>query len=313
MIERARYLFACGITLCTFVLADDQLPAAKVRAGASTIDVSFDSGKLDLPEEAVLNWISNSARAVAEYFGHFPLPHPRIEVRPVSGRRGVFNGTTWGYRGGFTRISIGQRTDQHELDNDWMMTHELTHMAFPDITGDDEHHWIEEGMATYIEPIARCQIGLLKPERVWGEMARYMPEGLPEDGDRGLDHTHTWGRTYWGGALFLLLADVKIREATHNRKGLQDAMRAIMDAGGDIREEWPIENVLKVGDRATGHTVLADLYKQMKSTPVHTDLNELWKQLGIAVVHGQVVFNDNAPLANIRKAITAPRDDQASR
>lgn len=304
MMARAFCIATCGLALCA---ADEQLPPAQVKVGGSTIDVTFAPGKIDLPQPVVLNWISNAARSVAEYFGRFPLPHPRIEVRPVAGHRGIFNGTTWGYRGGFTRISIGQHTDQAELDNDWMMTHELTHMAFPDIAGDDEHHWIEEGMATYIEPIARCQIGLLKPERVWGDMAQYMPEGLPQDGDQGLDNTHTWGRTYWGGALFLLIADVKIRELTQNQKGLQDAMRAIVESGGDIRAEWPIENVLKVGDRATGHTVLADLYKQMKATPVQTDLNELWTRLGISVVKGKVVFNDNAPLANIRKAITAPR------
>jgi len=308
LIVRALRTIACILALSTFCLAEEQLPPATVKVGGSAINVSFTSGKIDLPQKAVLNWVSDAARAVAEYFGRFPLPHPRVEIRPVSGSSGVFNGTTWGYKGGFTRISVGQRTDQQELDNDWMMTHELMHMAFPDIAGDYDHHWIEEGMATYIEPIARCQIGLVAPERVWGEMARYMPEGLPQYGDRGLDHTHTWGRTYWGGALFLLVADVKIREATHNRKGLQDAMRAIMDAGGDIREEWPIENALKVGDRATGHTVLMDLYNQMKATPVQTDLNDLWTRLGVAVVNGKVVFNDNAPLANIRKAITAPRN-----
>ena len=41
--------------------------------------------------------------------------------------------------------------------------------------------------------------------------------GLPEPGDEGLDYTHTWGRTYWGGATFCLLADVRIRRETHNR------------------------------------------------------------------------------------------------
>ncbi len=81
------------------------------------------------------------------------------------------------------------------------MTHELVHMAFPDIEGDDrEHHWIEEGMATYVEPIARCQIGTLKPERIWGEMARYMPQGLPREGDQGSGSTLTPGAVPTGAA-----------------------------------------------------------------------------------------------------------------
>ena len=162
---------------------------------------------------------------------------------------------------------MGQATTEKQLDDDWMMTHEFIHMAFPDVSGEsDEHHWMEEGMATYIEPIARAQIGRMTPERVWGDFVRDMPQGLPQAGDQGLDRTPTWGRTYWGGAIFWLLADVGIREATHNQKGLQDAMRGILEAGGNITEDWTVERVAEVGDRATGTTVIADLYRQMKAT-----------------------------------------------
>jgi hypothetical protein len=292
----------------TLGAADDAMPAAQINSGGASIEVTFGPGKVNLPQSTVLAWIKSAADAVSAYYGRFPVPHPRILVRPSEGRRGVFNGTTWGTRGGFTRISIGQLSEKHELDNDWMMTHELLHMAFPDIAGDDrEHHWIEEGMATYIEPIARAQIGAIPVERVWGDMARYMPQGLPEAGDQGLDNTHTWGRTYWGGALFWLVADVQIREHTNNRKGLQDAMRGILAAGGDIREDWPIEHVLEVGDKAVGGRVLRDLYNQMKGKPVRTDLNDLWRKMGIAVSNGVVTFDDAAPLANVRKAITAAK------
>ena|SRR5579864_2102560 len=303
-------LLCLSCFLMAILSADEQLPPAQVKAGNVTIDVTYGPGKIDLPQEKVLAWVSNAAHAVQEYFGHFPVPHAHLMIRSAAGRSGVFNGVTYGTRGGFTRISIGEHTQQHQLDNDWMLTHELTHLAFPDIEGDErEHHWIEEGMATYIEPVARCQIGLLKPERVWGEMAEYMPQGLSRPGDRGgLDNNHSWGMTYWGGALFWLQADVGIREATNNRLGLQDAMRAILKAGGDILEEWPIAHVLEVGDKATGHRVLADLYSKMKDTPVQTDLNDLWRRLGIAVVDGQVKFDDKAPLAHIRKSITASRN-----
>jgi hypothetical protein len=69
--------------------------------------------------------------------------------------------------------------------------------------------------------------------------------------------------------------------------------------------------VLKVGDRATGSTVLADLYNRMKAAPVETDLDDLWRKLGIQVKNGVVTFNDKAPLAQIRKAITQPRKPSA--
>lgn len=293
----------------TLVLAQtwEPRPSDPIRIGDSTIDVSFAPGPLETPEPEIRAWITNAANAVAGYFGRFPVAHARLLIRPVAGRKGVFNGTTWGNRraaDAFTRISLGELTTAGQLQNDWMMTHELIHLGFPDIQG-REHHWIEEGMATYVEPVARVETGQLSADKVWADMIRSMPQGLPQEGDQGLDHTHTWGRTYWGGALFWLLADVQIREQTGNRKGVQDALRAVVSAGGTLNHEWSIERVLTTGDGATGCSVLEDLYNQMKDAAVQTDLPALWRRLGVRASGDRVAYDDTAPLAPLRHAIMA--------
>jgi hypothetical protein len=141
---------------------------------------------------------------------------------------------------------------------------------------------------------------------VWRTFVRDMPKGEPAPGDQGLDNTHTWGRTYWGGAMFCLLADVRIHERTRNRKGLEDALRGINRGGGNINEDWDIQKTLALGDKATGTTVLRDLYRAMRDKPAPVDLDQLWTKLGIQMKDGSVAFNDQAPESNIRKAITAP-------
>ncbi|HEX3587147.1 MAG TPA: hypothetical protein VH024_14190, partial [Candidatus Angelobacter sp.] len=123
--------------------------------------------------------------------------------------------------------------------------------------------------------------------------------------DHGLDNTHTWGRTYWGGAIFCLLADVRIHERTKNRKGLEDALRGINHGGGNINEDWDIQKTLSLGDKATGTTVLRDLYQAMRDKPAPVDLDQLWTKLGITMKDGAVTFDDKAPEANIRRAITS--------
>ncbi len=168
----------------------------------------------------------------------------------------------------------------------------------------DDQHWLEEGLASYIEPIARVQASELTPERIWADMVRGMPNGEPDPGDRGLNNTHTWGRTYWGGALFCLLADVQIRRQTGNRKGLQDALRAIVAAGGSIDKEWPTQRVLRIGDQGTGTHVLEEMYAQWSETPVTVNLSELWAQLGIDKEKGAIKFDSKASFAAIRAAIT---------
>ncbi len=140
---------------------------------------------------------------------------------------------------------------------------------------------------------------------MWGDLIRDLPQGLPGPRDRGLDFTHTWGRTYWGGALFCLLADVEIHQRTHNQKGLEDALRGILAAGSNITENWPLERTLRVGDEATGTRVLENLYKEMKDKRVIVNLASLWGKLGIQrSQNGGISFTDDAPLASVRKSIT---------
>jgi hypothetical protein len=227
-----------------------------------------------------------------------------VLVVPVPDRGGAPHGTTWGDMGGFqgfTRLRIGEHSTQADLADDWVTTHELVHMTFP--SQDRDHHWIEEGLATYIEPLARVKTGELQARKVWGDMVDGMPQGEPASGDQGLDHTHTWGRTYWGGALFCLVADVEIRRQTKNRKGLQDALRGIANAGGTIDQEWPLDKALDVGDRATGTHVLTTMYAAWKDAPVPVDLDKLWSELGVRRAGDGVEFVPGAPEAKIREAI----------
>lgn len=279
-----------------------------IHAGGASIQLDVAPGPMDLSRNQIIEWVQTAARAVSAYYGRFPVSRDRVLVVPAADRRGVLTGTTWGGVDGFpafSRMRLGEHTTNQDLVDDWTMTHELVHTALPSLSRN--HHWLEEGLATYVEPIARAQIGTLTPEFVWQETVKGMPQGEPNPGDHGLDQTDTWANTYWGGALFCMMADIKIREATNNKKGLQDALRGILAAGGSIAEDWPIEKVLSAGDRATGTTVLADLYRQMANQSfASVDLDALWKQLGIESRNGSVAFNNQAPLAAIRKAITTP-------
>ena len=262
-------------------------------------------GALDLSDDTIVKRIETAAHAIVTYYGRFPVPRVRIFIVPMAGREGV-HGTTWGDVGGwpaFTRIVLGQHISAQELAEDWTITHELVHTAFPTLP--DDQHWMEEGLATYIEPIARVQSGELQAKKIWRDMIDGMPKGEPQPGDEGLDRTYTWGRTYWGGALFCLVADVQIRVATGNRKGLQDALRAIIGGGGTIEHEWPLTRALEIGDRATGTHVLSKQYRSWSTSPVRVDLEKLWQQLGIDRNGEEVKLSETAPYARIREAITS--------
>jgi hypothetical protein len=277
------------------------LAPARITIGGAVIDLEFAPGHFDLNRAQLIEWVAAASRAVVDYYGRFPVGHARIEIVPIKARRGVGEGATWGSQGAFTRIFVGETTRDSDLRDDWIMTHEMVHYAFPSVSRD--HHWIEEGIATYVEPIARMEAGEYSAARVWGDLIDGLPKGLPAVGDEGLDHTHTWGRTYWGGALFCLLADVRIRRETHNRFGLRDALRGIVRAGGNVTTDWTLERTLAVGDQAVGVPVLTELDNEMKATAVAPDLDSLWHNLGVEDRDGAVTFDDSAPWAAARHAI----------
>jgi predicted metalloprotease with PDZ domain len=131
-----------------------------------------------------------------------------------------------------------------------------------------------------------------------------MPKGQPKSSDLGLDNTPTWGRTYWGGAAFWLLADTMIYEQTSSRRTLQDAMRAVnRESGGNIAD-WTVDHVMAVGDAATETDVLSHLYRDMKAKPVEVDLQGLFEKIGVKEVDGKITFDDRAPLARFRQNLT---------
>src|ERR1700730_5777191 len=297
-----------GLLVSTFllfagvvILAGDGMTSTLI-VGGSKIDVTTAAGKLRLSQDELLHWVRSASEAVATYYGRYPVPRAQIQIIPVDGS-GVRHGQTFGYHGGVIKFRVVAEPAVAELANDWMLTHEMVHLSFPSMA--DEHHWIEEGIAVYVEPIARIQAKQMTTEKMWADLVRDMPKGLPQSGDEGLDHTHTWGRTYWGGALFCFVADVDMRRQTQNKKGLEDALRGILNAGGDIRYDWPLADALRAGDQAAGVTVLSDFYAKWKDKPVDVDLPGMWKQLGVASTGRSVRLAEDAPLAAVRRAITS--------
>jgi hypothetical protein len=294
------------VVSCVAMLYTHQATASvhEIKVENASIHVDMDDEAFRGGPEPIVEWVTRSAQIVAHYYNRFPTSTLRVRVVDEDGA-GVRSGKTFGYKGGFIRVQVGRQVTEDQLHNDWVLVHEMTHLALPDVG--DEHAWLSEGLAVYVEGVARVQAGNRTQSDVWSEEIRSMPRGLPQPGDRGLDNTHTWGRTYWGGAMFCLLADVEIHRDTQNRFGLQDAVRAIARTSGGLVVDWPIERVLKTGDAAVGVPVLEDLYAQMKNTPITPDLMGLWRKLGVEPDGSSVRLVDDAPLAQIRQSIMQSR------
>ena len=280
-----------------------RLETTEVRIGTQSLQVAIAPSRRDLSGREVLEWISQQARAVAAYFGRVPVDHTLVLVLPTEGR-GV-HGRTLGGGGATVLFWLGTGATRATLQRDWVLVHELVHTALPSLQR-YAHRWAEEGLATYVEPIIRARAGQISDARFWRDLVEGLPQGLPRAGDRGLDATPTWGRTYWGGALFWLLADLEIRERTRGARSLGDALRAVIQKSGGIAARWPLARVLREGDLGVGVLVLEELHARMGPTAAPVDLDGLFERLGVRASGSEVRFDDRAPLARVREAITAP-------
>ncbi len=273
------------------------LDRSHIDVPGAAIEVALTRGRAE-PAARMLAWIDRSTRAIASYFGAFPIKRAAIVVLRTRGS-GIGGGRTMGNGGASIVLNVGDDTSERDLSDDWILVHELVHVSFPNVLV----AWAEEGLATYVEPIVRVRAGLVTADELWRSMVEGLPQGLPEPGDAGLDNTDTWGRTYWGGALFWFLADIRIREKTNNQKSLDDALRAIVHEGGNVAVTWSLDEALGVGDRATGTNVLVALRREMGQKPVSVDLPVLWERLGVSVRGTAVSYDDTAPLAAVRRGI----------
>lgn len=269
--------------------------------GGAAFDIVLDDDP-PIEEERINRWVERSATMVSDYYGGaFPVPDLRVEITHSS-RRGVGFGQHWGGRR--LKIRVGESTTDSQLEDDWVLVHEMLHACFPDLP--DEHRWMQEGLSTYLEPIVRARAGNLTAEDVWGKWTRNMALGQPRSGDRGLMKTRTWARTYWGGALFWLMIDFELRKRTDNAQTLQTALRGIVEHGGNARADWTPAKVVTIGDQVTKTTVFSDLFAELALAPGDVALGQLWKDLGVVAKGGKAHLDDTAPLAHVRRAMTAP-------
>ncbi len=275
----------------------------QVEVAGSQIELQF-AGAFDAASrERCRIWVQRSRDAVASYFGRFPQTHLELLLQAAP-RAGVQGGATMIHTAPYIRVHVGPDSSTAQLLDDWVLVHEMVHLAVPRVPR--HQHWLHEGIATYVEGVVRTRAGITSASQLWGELARGMPQGQPRAGDQGLDHTPTWGRTYWGGAIFCLLADVQMLRASQGRAGLRQALQGLLAAGGSYAAAWPVARILAVADAGVGQSTLSDLYTSMKDQAVAVDLEALWRDLGVANYAGSgATLLDNAPGSALRRAIAA--------
>jgi hypothetical protein len=230
------------------------------------------------------------------------VPRASVMVIPAPGRESVLFGKVLPESEPAVALVVGQRATKQKLYGDWILIHELFHLGFPSFYA--EGKWLDEGLATYYEPIIRVRAGMYSERELWRELAKSLPQGLEAYTELGLEMADDFRGVYWGGALACLEADVAARRHRLDR-GLEVGLRALRDAGGVANEVWDLSDAIATIDRALGRPTLAPIAERHAARGSPFDLNAMLRDLGVQLhPDGTVELRDDAPLAKVRRAIT---------
>jgi hypothetical protein len=274
----------------------------RVDVGGAKLDLVLLGAPLAMGDDGIRRWVGDAAGCVAGLFGRFPVD-ASLFVVPAHGADEVVFGRVMSLAGASVALLVGTDTELAHLHDDWVSVHELFHLGTPSFVG--EGHWLEEGLATYYEPVLRERAGWMPEQDLWKHFLKEMPRGLRKPGaPPSMEDRDDVDSTYWGGALFAFLADVRIRAATHGARSLDSVMRQVLAKLGDATHGAKVAEFLRVGDEATGTPVLSELYAHDAMAGETVELEPLWKSLGIEVgPGGSVTLHDDAPMADVRKGI----------
>lgn len=256
--------------------------------------------KYAMADTEIRSWVEEAANVTVPLFGRFPVDRATLFVVPARGEDEVVFGKVLSLAGASVVVVVGDKMPPGARHRDWVLVHELFHLGFPTFRG--EGRWLGEGLATYYEPILRARAGWTTESEVFRQFARNMPRGqAPRGSSAGLSARDDLDTIYWGGAMFCLAADVRIREETRGKRSLDDVIRAALDRGGDATHVWTVRDVVSLGDRVTGTNVLSEMYERYAARGERIDLDSLLDSLGVSADGREA--NDARPLAWIRRGI----------
>jgi hypothetical protein len=250
--------------------------------------------------EQLAAWVSAVAESNRRFWGQSPAKGGLAILIP-SPRGGVPFGRVLSLGGAVVTVLVGREATTRELYDDWVLVHEFLHLGSPLMR--DTGAWLNEGIATFYEPVLRARAGWKSEDEVWREWMSQMPRGMPAMASVGLQNAGRGG-IYWGGALFVLMAEIESLQASGGKIGFSDCLRRVLAEGGDVTVKRPTMKLLDRCDTLLGKPIIGPLAERHIAKGSAMDLDQLWRRLGVAMAaDGSIAYDDKAELARLRPLI----------
>lgn len=265
-------------------------------------------GELAASEAGLDRWLTKAAGAVSLVSGRFPVPHAQILVVPVEGGEAIPFGMAMRGGGPTAMMLVSRAARDDDLDGEWVAVHELSHLLLPPVNREDA--WLSEGLASYYQEVLRGRAGIHEAADAWAHLVAGFRRGREAARDVPLSaasarmmEDHGFLQVYWGGAAVLFRLDVELRRKGRSLDEVVAAVRAreprdVRHRSADEVIDWIAEAAPEVDVRGLVGRAL---------TASFPPVDDLFAELGIELRRGgRVGLRDDAPLAEVRRAIVGP-------
>ncbi len=280
----------------------------------ATIDVAVLRGEPPAESGKIRRWLEANIDAVSAVHGRFPVPRLQLLVVPLgAGDEPVPWGQVTRGGGDAVHLYVDQRQSESVFLDDWVLSHELSHLFHPPMNGDAR--WIYEGLASYYQYVARARTGMLTPRQAWAGLhsgfERGRRGGRPgrslNDATENMHREQAYMQVYWSGAAIFLLADLQLRRDSGGAQSLDRVLADFHACCLPSDRLWRGDEFLHELDRLSGTRVFSRLAETYGDSDRFPDLNEAYRQLGLTIERARRLgFGGNPAGVALRDAIMGP-------
>lgn len=293
-ISETRYQIQKRPTEWDALVAIGKFTVDDINVGNSVIRYALLNGHKKVDNNKIRYWIVQNIEALTTVYGSFPVSNLQILVVPLG--RGS-EPVPWGQamRGGgdAVHLYIDDSRSLSEFLDDWVLSHELSHLLHPRITR--EGAWLYEGMASYYQNVIRARQGLLTTQQAWKKLHAGFERGINKTPkNKTLDEVtksmmkyRAFMRVYWSGAAISLMADVKLRRLSNNKKSLDKTLQQFKKCCLSDSRWWTAYELMNKFDKLSNSTVFTKLYNDNVFSTSFPDLTRVYSQLGLTNQNGR--------------------------
>lgn len=261
----------------------------------------------------LLAWIDFISGSLRHVYGHWPRQEWRISVSPVSATGS--DPIPWAQvkRGAVDRVEFytAPQATAAQLKQEWTGYHELAHLLIPYRGWGSA--WFSEGLATYYQGLLQARSGVITEQQAWQSLHDGFLRGQAEkqfdgktlrDVSAAMRKSGGFMRVYWSGAWYFLSLDIRLRQQSGGRQTLDMALRKLNDCCADEHLSAPAM-VAKL-DELNEILLFEPMYAKLDASTQIPAWESLFASVGVSVVDGKVILQQEGPGARLRQQMTTP-------